>query len=162
MTDTKPRQGQTELVVMRGLPGSGKTTRARRWIAERPDVRARVNRDDIRAMFGCLPVGTPRQETMVTAAQHGAAGALLRAGIDVVADDTNLTDSVMHRWQQLAHQCGARLTVWDLRDVDLQVCIDRDRARGAAGGRLVGADIITDKWRRYIAPALAEGAAHRG
>ena len=42
----------TALVITRGLPGSGKTTYARAWVAEDREHRARVNRDDIRQMLG--------------------------------------------------------------------------------------------------------------
>ena len=41
----------TNLIITRGLPGCGKTTYARAWVAEDREHRARVNRDDIRAML---------------------------------------------------------------------------------------------------------------
>ena len=36
------------LFITRGVPASGKSTFAMRWVAEKPDSRSRVNRDDIR------------------------------------------------------------------------------------------------------------------
>ena len=39
------------LVITRGLPASGKTTKAREWVAADPVRRARVNRDDVRAQL---------------------------------------------------------------------------------------------------------------
>lgn len=41
------------VIVLRGLPGSGKSTWAKEWVAGDPDNRVRINRDDIRyASFG--------------------------------------------------------------------------------------------------------------
>jgi hypothetical protein len=44
-----------KLVITRGLPGCGKTTRARAWVAEDPSRRVRVNRDDLRTMLSGGP-----------------------------------------------------------------------------------------------------------
>lgn len=48
-----------KLIITRDLPASGKTTWARSWVAEDPIHRTRVNRDDIRAMFGVPAIGKP-------------------------------------------------------------------------------------------------------
>src|SRR5690606_37039705 len=80
-----------QLVLTVGLPGSGKSTWARKWVAEDPAGRARVNRDDLRAMLrGELVWRDPDLEAQVTVAQHAAVAALLGAGVSVVVDDTNL------------------------------------------------------------------------
>ena len=42
---------RSTLIVTRGLPGAGKTTRALRWVAEDPEHRARVGTDQIAAML---------------------------------------------------------------------------------------------------------------
>ena len=58
----------TTLTILRGLPGSGKTTRARELVADDPRC-ARVNRDDLRMMmFGAKVNLTPAQERAVTLA----------------------------------------------------------------------------------------------
>ncbi len=130
------------LHITRGLPGSGKTTYAREWVAADPTRRARVNRDDIRTMLHGDRLGTRWQEDQVTVVQDAAVEALLRAEMDVICDDTNLGKADMIRWQRLATNAGATLAVIDLRHVPQDVCIARDAARGAAGGRLVGAEVI--------------------
>ncbi|SCL26752.1 AAA family ATPase [Micromonospora inyonensis] len=130
------------LVITRGLPGSGKTTYAKRWVAEDPERRFRVNRDDLRAMGHGRRVGVRWQEDAVTTAQKAQVLALLRAGMSVIADDTNLPDASVEQWRRLAEQAGAHLVAVDLREVPVETCIARDAARGAGGGRLVGGDVI--------------------
>ena len=141
----------TTLFVTRGLPGSGKTTWALQMVSQEisaaghravdPRI-ARVNRDDLRAMMHGGRRGRQWQEQQVTVAQHAAVRALLQAGISVVADDTNLPDGTIKERQKIAAECGALLRIVDLRDVPLDTCISRDAARGAAGGRLVGEEVI--------------------
>lgn len=132
----------TTLYITRGLPGSGKTTLAQALVAEDPERRARVNRDDLRVMLHGQRFGAEWQERQVTVVQNAQVAALLRAGQDVIVDDTNLPDDVVEDWWQLAAACGARMEVIDLRHVPVETCIARDEARGAAGGRLVGREAI--------------------
>ncbi len=85
------------LIITIGLPGSGKSTWAKAWVGEDPARRARVNRDDLRAMLHGGRVGTAWQERQVTLAQHAAVRALLLHGFEVMVDDTNLV--AKHRQQ---------------------------------------------------------------
>jgi predicted kinase len=121
------------LIVTRGLPGSGKTTWARAWVAEAPERRARLNRDDVRAMLHGRRLGTPQQEAMVTAVQHAGIRALLDAGVDVVADDTNLSDPAIAAFSRLAADAGARLQIQDLTGVPVDECVRRDAQRTGPG-----------------------------
>jgi len=132
-----------ELRIMRGLPGSGKTTIARTWVASRPASRVRVSRDDLRAqLFGALAGHDHRDEELVTAAERALVVAALWSARSVVVDDTNLRRARHARaWADLA---VAERVGFGVDDVDTPVdrCVDRDVARGAAGGRLVGEAVI--------------------
>lgn len=158
------------LVLTRGLPGSGKTTLAYEWVAKlapagdvRPRVltsprtgelpaRARVNRDDLRRMMFGGWTGLAEHENAVTLAQHTAVEALLRAGVDVVADDTNLHESTMTAWQRLAAEVGAEIEVWDLTDVPVDECVRRNELRiGTAA--YVPPEVIEDMWARHVRQA---------
>jgi predicted kinase len=137
------------LIVTRGLPGSGKTAMARQWVAESPATRCRVNRDDFRKMFhGVRWAGIGGCEDMVTVAQFATLRALLVSPPypDVVADDTWLRPGLFTAVRDLAAVMGAELEVWDLTDVPLEVCIERDTRRGS----LVGAHVIKEMHQRYI------------
>ncbi|WP_430783258.1 AAA family ATPase [Actinoplanes sp. G11-F43] len=143
------------LIVTRGLPAAGKTTRALRWVAEDPERRARVGTDQIAAMLhpqvlagddAGYTMHYARREQLVV---NAAIEALLRSGIDVVCDDTFLAQHYLDEARDLAERCGADLVIWDMIDVDVEVCIARDKQRGRAGGRSIGEQTIRNKHRIY-------------
>jgi len=135
------------LIVTRGLPACGKTTKAQSWVAVNPEQRCRVNRDDFRMMFhDKRRTGLQKCERAVTEAQYPAIRALLSAGFDVVSDDTWLDEQQFQQIKALAADVEAQFLVWDMRDVPPCVCIQRDKDRGS----LVGADVIAELHRRHI------------
>src|SRR5262245_2266838 len=135
------------LIITRGLPGSGKSTRARAWVAEDRAGRARVNRDDLRGMLHDGVWAGHDTETQNIGARDVLISSLLRRGLDVVCDDTNLPQRTARDLANVAAACPATLEVWDLTDVPLEVCIERDAARS----RTVGEQVIRDLHRRYLA-----------
>jgi hypothetical protein len=63
----------TEIILARGLPGSGKSTHAKQWVEESKDTRATISRDDIRLrLFGeWYPTENRKyKENKVTDFQH--------------------------------------------------------------------------------------------
>jgi predicted kinase len=111
----------SKLVIVRGLPGCGKSTAARVWVNASPDTRAEVNRDAIRLMLGGYEVGTPAQEKMVTTIQHQAIRDLLKSGIDVISSDTNLKMKYVRELYKIGNSLGADIAVMDMTDVPLDV-----------------------------------------
>lgn len=140
---------RVRLVITRGLPGSGKTTRAVAWVADDPQRRARLNRDMYRTMmFGGFIPGARWAEEAVTVAQHAGVAALLRNRFSVVVDDTLLNPAHVTALIGVAARLGARHELWDLTDVPLATCIERDAHRPEP----VGADVIRRMHDRWIAP----------
>ncbi|MFI1699080.1 MULTISPECIES: phosphatase domain-containing protein [Streptomyces] len=131
----------------RGLPASGKTTWARAWTAEDRGGRARVNRDDLRAMLDNGEHIKGVTEKRVMAVRDAAILELLRRGYDVVCDDTNLPQRVARDLARLADRAGAELRVHDFTQVPLDTCIERDAVRKAS----VGEEAIRDLHQRYLA-----------
>lgn len=144
-TTHNPTDGRAFLRVYRGLPGSGKTTDARNWVAADPDHRARVNRDDIRAMLRTGPWSRPLEDA-VTVIQHAAITALLTIGRSVAVDDTNLSDDHFTELTDLALIHGAILIVEDYRNIPIDTCILRDAERQQP----VGADVIVQLAARHL------------
>jgi predicted kinase len=140
-----------QLILTIGLPGSGKTTRARAWVEEDSAARTRVNRDDLRAMMFGGWTGLPEHEEAVSAFQWKAVDLLLALGWSVVCDDTNLREDYRRVLGGIAWTLGVPCVVWDMTDVPLEMCIERDRARAAAGERSVGEDVIRGMYGRMIA-----------
>jgi predicted kinase len=137
------------LTVTRGLPGSGKTTWAREQQRTKALRAARVNRDDLRRSMHGGMIGANWAEHHVTLAQHAAIEALLRAGINVICDDTNLRARVFRELEALARRCDAEFVVRDFTDIPLEVCIERDRTRPES--ERVGEQVIREMHRRYLA-----------
>src|SRR5690348_6177245 len=132
------------MTITRGLPGSGKTT----W-AKQQGGHLRINRDELRRMLHGGPLYTGWAEIQVTLAQRAAIEALLRAGLNVICDDTNLRARVVRDLAELARSVGASVVVHDFTDVPVDECVARDALR--ADGERVGEEVIRDMWRRYLA-----------
>jgi predicted kinase len=134
------------LHITRGLPGSGKTYWAGQWTAEDTCGRVRVNRDDLRAMLDDGRWIKGVTEGRLLAARDATVLALLRRGVNVVCDDTNLPSYSVRLLAKLAQQAGAEFEVHDFTDTPLETCIARDAARD----RTVGEDVIRDLHTRFI------------
>jgi predicted kinase len=105
----------TQIVkCLRGLPGSGKSTYAKRLLTN-PDW-VRVNRDDLRAsVFGGAGVLSHTEENLITKMQRDIAAHALQSGLNVVVDDTNLRNKYLREWNKFALQHGA---FFDVHDID--------------------------------------------
>ena len=108
-----------KLVIIRGLPGCGKSTLARKWVEESPDTRAEVNRDALRLMLGGYAVGSPAQEKMVTKIQHQTIKDLLKSGVDVISSDCNLQTKYVRELVKIANTVGAEIEVMDRSNIPL-------------------------------------------
>lgn len=138
----------TTLTATRGLPASGKTTYAKELLGiVRTGTLARVNRDDIRTMLHNGAPHLPVTEQQVTVVQHGAIESLLRSGVNVICDDTNLRARHLRTLAEIAWKCGAEFKVRDFLTVPLETCLERDAARGDSVGEVV----IRSMHARYLA-----------
>ncbi len=130
---TKP-----QLMIYRGLPGSGKTYHALREIWAHKDcgvMVARVNRDDIRTQNGLLH---GENEDFVTSIHRAQISAALNQGLWTICDDTNLNPRFTKSLAELAVSCGAEVVYDDsFLDVPVEECIRRDKNRPDSVGEVV-------------------------
>lgn len=136
------------LIITRGLPGSGKTTHARAWVAGDREHRARINRDDLRQMLDEGEFIKGITEGRVLAARDALVLGLLAKGLNVICDDTNLPQRTARDLARLAKRARADFCVYDYSDVPLETCIARDAAR--TDKPPVGEAVIRDMHLRYL------------
>lgn len=126
---TPTQTSKPQLIALRGLPASGKTSAARAWVRQNPEGRARVGRDALRdALYYERGVLSRTQEGVITDIQRGMVRELLRSGKDVVVDDLNLRLQYLKAWQRVAAEEGAEFTVLDT-DASVEKCIEWDKTR---------------------------------
>ncbi len=134
------------LLILRGLPASGKTTFAKQWVAEDVEHRSRVNRDELRET---LHDGfqAPNEQT-VSRAEYAVIVSLLAAKRSVVVDNTNLRKRYVRKYMELAAQAGADIEFKDF-EVPISEAVTRDHYRMVIGERGVGEDVIRQMADRF-------------
>ncbi|WP_439377881.1 AAA family ATPase [Amycolatopsis lexingtonensis] len=135
------------LHIFRGLPGTGKTTKAG-WL-RRIYGGVLAGRDHFRALYGTEQnPGDPVIEDQITQLQASLILHALSVGDHVYVDDMNLRARYVWRLLQLARQQDAEVVVHDLTNVSVETAVvqaaNPDRARP------VGEAVITDLHRRFI------------
>lgn len=135
-----------ELHLTRGLPGSGKTTFARAWVAEDPDHRVRVNRDDIRELLHGPGRFGGSTESATTSVSHTSIRQFLRKGWDVICDDTNLNNRNLRNLVGIAEQTGAELVYHDFpMSVDDAIAADAQRETQVG-------PVVIERFARFLGP----------
>ena len=132
------------LIILRGLPASGKSTWGEKYCDMNPDT-VRVCRDNIRAML--VPNfnhGGP-MEVLVTTIEENCIKNALDAGYSVVVDATNFRG--INRFYGLIPLENNEIEV-EIKDfdIDLQTCIQRDAQRAKPVGKLV----IETMYKKYL------------
>lgn len=138
----------TELIVTRGLPAAGKSFWAEEWVLADVRNRARVERDALREMMHLSVFKGRHTEDQIVAVRDAAIIVLLKSGVSVVCSDTNLDVAVFNGLRDLAASVNAHFSMQDFRDVDLNLCLTRNRAR--EGKARVPEEVILNMYNRYI------------
>jgi predicted kinase len=97
------------LIVVSGLPGTGKSHFCRK-LAERIDL-VTLESDSLRKLLFPTPAYSKEESTQLFRACHGLVGELLRKGISVALDATNLEEHNREQLYHIADQSGAKLII---------------------------------------------------
>jgi predicted kinase len=145
------------LVVLSGLPGSGKSTVAhalREWVHA-----AVVQSDVVRKLLFPVPHYTSEESVWVFTAIHRAVEQLLRRHVSVILDATNLEERHRRSLEEIAKRAGARpLLVWveaSEREIRRRL-IARHRGNRASND-VSDADVaVYEELRRRVEPIRGE------
>ena len=112
------------LYMLKGLPGSGKTTKALEMVKRGAK---RVSKDDLRSMLDSK-VYSVKNELLIRYICDSMIVKCLTHGYDVVDDNTNLKPKDESGLRFLAVICGAHFLVVEM-EISLEECIKRDAKR---------------------------------
>ena len=104
-----------KVIFLKGLPASGKTTKAKEIISNGGDF-FRINRDCLREMLHCGKWTGKRERVTIDVAKM-VARSLLTQGKNIIIDDTNLTSKHWQSWRDLAKEFDAKWEEFDFTDV---------------------------------------------
>lgn len=137
-------QRNARIIMLRGLPGSGKTTYAKQYIIDHPGT-VIVSKDALRTMLH-NGYHSKRREKFVRRVRDAIIVQALSDGHDIIVDDTNFHEMHRKRIEEIAGRHGAIVEVKEF-NVDVEICVERDRTRE----NCVGDKVIRDMARQYVA-----------
>lgn len=118
-----------KVIILQGLPGSGKSTWAKQYCKENPDAFT-LNRDSLRKMLN-NGEWSAKTEEFVKAIELSALEIILK-GTDnatVLIDDTNLNLKTVNNLLKVCNSLEADVALKDFFHVPLHECIERDSKR---------------------------------
>ena len=120
----------SHITIMRGLPGSGKSTYAREVVEASGGMTKRINRDDLRAM---LDNGhwSKENERFVVEVRDATIRHAIERGYDVIVDDTNMP---CQAFENLFAFCKSltHYTYLEVFDLPVEECLRRNALREGA------------------------------
>ena len=144
------------LLVLQGLPASGKSTYAVKWVNEDPEHRLRINQDSIRTMFGKYWLEDKIQLKKRESITSNITMELLKQSMfnqfDIVLDNMNLNSKILDTIKNYVNYFNIKYPDLQAYKIEyklfkepLQTLIDRDSKRDIS----VGANVITNLYNRY-------------
>lgn len=129
------------ILILKGLPASGKSTYAKKLLKDNPGKYKRINRDELREMLDGYHF-TKANEKFVKRTRDWLIQEALREGKHVIVDDTNLSEKNSTRITQLAKQVEKetghpiQIIVKEF-EIELEEAIKRDATRERPVGKQV-------------------------
>ena len=131
-----------KVLILSGLPASGKSTRARELVDK--GNWKRVNKDLIRLMLDNSKWSRNNEKFVLALRDHIIVSAL-KAGSNVVVDDTNFGKHPQHI-KELVKDIPNVIVEEEFINTPLEVCISRDANRDES----VGKKVIMDMYNKYL------------
>lgn len=138
------------VLILKGLPASGKSTYARQLLDEQKGVWKRLNKDELRMML-TNNHHTKSNERFVERMRDLMMIEALKEGKHVIIDDTNLSDRPVLRIENLLREytkeTGDQVQI-EIKEmnVSLEECVERDKTRE----KHVGEEVIQRMYRQHV------------
>jgi predicted kinase len=133
-----------ELIVLVGLPASGKSTFAKTFCGLHKNF-IRLNRDDLREMFGVLNSFTKENENLVVESQLVLLEKAFKKGFSVVLDNTNFNPEIYKKIDLIVNKYKVDVE-FKYFDVSLSECLRRNSERE----RKVPEDVISKMYKTWV------------
>lgn len=145
-----------KLLVLQGLPASGKSTYAVKWVNEDPEHRLRINQDSIRRMFGKYWLEDKEQLKKRECVTSNINTELLKQCMfkqfDIVLDNMNLSKRIISEIEDYVNYFNMKFVDLQAYQIEyklfkepLNILINRDSKRDIS----VGAEVITNLYNKY-------------
>ena len=130
-----------KILILRGIPASGKSTYAKQLVKDNPGMYKRINRDELRHMLDGYHL-TKSNEKFVKRVRDFLIKEALHDGKHVIVDDTNISETNLVRVEQLAktyeNETGQQVKVeTKLFEIGLDEAVERDAKREKPVGKAV-------------------------
>ena len=135
------------IVVITGIPGSGKSYYANKLVKAHKHSAIIVNRDGIRSMLGEYWV--PSRESLVSILEQNTIKEGLKANYDVIVDATNLNPKTIKSLTQIASTYNADITYHSIVVSPINAYI-KVLWRTMLGGRYISYKVIKGFYDRYF------------
>lgn len=132
-----------KIIILKGLPGAGKSTWAIDQVMQSKGQVKRVNKDDLRSMLDAGEWSTENEKFICEVRDLIIQRALFYKH-DIIVDDTNFNPEHEKAFRNFASIQGAEVEVIEF-DTPLEVCIQRDAART----NTVGREVIERMYNKY-------------
>lgn len=136
-----------KLIMLKGLPASGKSTWAKEQAVRSGGLTKRINKDDLRDMVDGGK-WSKNNEKGILAVRDNLCEYYLSRGFSVIVDDTNLAPKHEATLKALAQKSGAEFETKSFLDVSLVECIKRDLKRPNS----VGERVIMGMFNQFLRP----------
>jgi len=136
-----------KLIVTKGTIASGKSTWAKNEVKKNPEKVARISRDDLRNMMNGY-ILTDSNEKLITKVRDAAIIAALKAGRDVIVDETGKSSRVFTDICKIVKNLNIDCIVMEKSFyVDLETALERNSKR--EGTARIPDNIVEKFWKEF-------------
>lgn len=146
-SENTPQQLQGEIIYTQGLPGSGKSTAAKKLLEEllsQSKKAVQIELDEMRVEFGVSPDNREGEQfSKLLQERNRRINNYLNKGYTVILSDTFMTTKAIKEIERLGKQKNvSKVTKLDFTHVPVELCVQRDNQRQAEGKKYAGEQVI--------------------